>query len=187
MGIGQAAGWIQATGSGEVVGIGQAAGWIQAIGSGEVVGIGQAAGWIQVIGKTAAQGLAPLLLIIVVEINSGENIAAPEVVQELLARRLVTTIIRQKTVAQGLAPLLLIIVVEINSGENIAALEVVQELIARRLLTTIICQKTVPMAVQKGNARKRDGVCSIVNVRIVILVLGLNVNPRRGLRELFVE
>jgi len=44
-----------------------------------------------------------------VEIDSGINIAALEVVQELLAGRLLTTVIYRKTVAQGL-PLPLITV-----------------------------------------------------------------------------
>lgn len=55
-----------------------------------------------------AQGPVPLLLIIVAETNSGINIPAPEVAQELLARRLKITIICQKTAAQG--PVLLILI-----------------------------------------------------------------------------
>jgi len=64
-----------------------------------------------------AQGLVPLALIIVVEIDSGINIAALEVVQELLADRLLTTVIYRKTVAQGL-PLLLITAQETYSRKR---------------------------------------------------------------------
>ena len=39
------------------------------------------------------RGFAPLLLIIVKEVNAGIHLAVPEVVQELIAGRLVTTIV----------------------------------------------------------------------------------------------
>ena len=156
---------------------------------------GVVSGLTQATGKIAAKGLAPLPLIIVVEVNAGIHLAALEVVQTVLAGCLRSTIICQKTVAQTTAELTAVIIVKTAMfiTSKFVFPKDVQIILKSAMNIPILMNKkfkiVVILAVQKGNARKRDGVGhgQMMIVRIVIIVLGLNVDLHQGLSRAFVE